>query len=145
MSSLPSNSPPVKRPNWAANIEILQNAGYRLRFGYGSIIYVDTFPVTTEVFETCDPDELLALIEDKIGQPRDMTSIEWIERVSSYQAAGDMVRARNITDFMAAAKAAGCDLTVEPEQLDNIQNFIETMAGYGCPVTVEKIKMGGAE
>lgn len=145
MKRVPPNSNLVKGPKWAANIEILQDAGYRLRFGYGSIIYVDTFPVTTEVFETCDPDELLALVADKIGQPRDMTSLEWIERVSSYQAAGDMVRARNITDFMAAAKAAGCNLTGEPERAANIANFIETMAGYGCPVTVEKIKMGGAE
>ena len=73
MRTLPQQSSHVKTPLWAANIEILQDAGYRLRFGYGSIIYVDTFPVTTEVFETCDPDELLALVADKIGPPRRRT------------------------------------------------------------------------
>ena len=109
MRTLPHQSSHVKTPLWAANIDILQDAGYRLRFGHG-VVYVDFCPVTTEVFETAEPDELLALIEDKIGRPGQVTYFEWIRAISGYKAAGDMVRARNISEFMEAAKAAGCDL-----------------------------------
>lgn len=101
MSKLPHHTTHVNGPNWAANIDALQRAGYRLRFGQ-AVIYVNGFAVNAEMFEKCDPDELLDNIERHIGPA-----------AVPFQAPGDQKLAANIANFIVTMAGYGCPVTVE--------------------------------
>ena len=101
MPKVPSNTTHVNGPNWAANIDALQRAGYSLRFGQ-AVIYVNGFAVNAELFEKCDADEMIDLVERHIGPAALL-----------FQAPGDQKRAANIASFIETMSGYGCPVTVE--------------------------------